>query len=94
MIFRAWMYRVRSFLTRRKSGDFFEKKRVLFRIIPTITPPNISPKNRGGFRYFIPSAARKNGAVRLSLLRATCSGVPQATTLPPSGPASGPMSMT
>ena len=34
--------------------------------------------------YFPPSAARKNGAVRLSLLRATCSGVPLATTCPPS----------
>lgn len=36
--------------------------------------------------------AARNGAVRLSLLLATSSGVPQATTWPPAGPASGPMS--
>ena len=39
-----------------------------------------------------PSNSRKNGAVRLSLLAATSSGVPQATSSPPAGPASGPIS--
>lgn len=40
--------------------------------------------------YF--NSLRKNGAVRLPGSRATSSGVPQATTRPPAGPASGPMS--
>ena len=39
------------------------------------------------------SISLKNGAVRLFRLFATCSGVPAATILPPSAPASGPISM-
>ena len=40
------------------------------------------------------NAAFKNGAMRLTLCRDTSSGVPLATSLPPSSPASGPMSTT
>jgi hypothetical protein len=46
-------------------------------------------------RFFsIPSILRRNGAVRLSLLRATSSGEPEVTTSPPASPASGPISRT
>ena len=43
------------------------------------------------YRFF--SICRKNGAVLLTLLFATSSGEPVATTSPPNSPASGPISM-
>jgi hypothetical protein len=43
--------------------------------------------------YLFFSIFRKNGAVRLTLLFATSSGEPVATTSPPNSPASGPISM-
>src|SRR2546423_13226155 len=43
-------------------------------------------------RRFVFNTSRKNGAVRLTRFLAISSGVPVATTSPPSAPASGPMS--
>src|SRR5207248_8327960 len=42
--------------------------------------------------FFVARTSRKNGAVRLTRLFATCSGVPVATISPPASPASGPIS--
>jgi hypothetical protein len=44
------------------------------------------------FRRFVFKTSRKKGAVRLVRFFATSSGVPVATTSPPSAPASGPIS--
>src|SRR4030095_6408306 len=49
----------------------------------------------GGLDALLPvceRTSRKNGAVRLTRLFATCSGVPVATISPPASPASGPIS--
>jgi hypothetical protein len=49
-------------------------------------------RNVGRFSHA--NTLRKNGAVRLSSLLATVSGVPLTTILPPLSPAPGPMSIT
>ncbi len=58
------------------------------------TPLAESCRQRRTRRHFPATASTspRKGAVRLSTLRATVSGVPSATSAPPASPASGPMS--
>ena len=57
----------------------------------SLAPPKKGPSTASPYLFF--SIFRKNGAVLLTLLFATSSGDPVATTSPPNSPASGPISI-